>query len=74
MTNSGKRHKNEMFYKEYILQSNIKYFFVEKNRQELNRLINYYGGISNNNEIMELSRKIDEVLIEIYKKNQQMRY
>ncbi len=48
--------------------SNIRYFYIEKKRQELHKLINHYGGISNNNEIFELSRKFDDVLIELYKK------
>lgn len=48
--------------------SNIRYFYVEKKRQELHKLINYYGGISNNNEIFELSRKFDDVFIELYQK------
>lgn len=48
--------------------SNIRYFYIEKKRLELHRLINYYGGISNNNEIFELSRKFDDVFIELYQK------
>ncbi|MFV0343401.1 MAG: Spo0E family sporulation regulatory protein-aspartic acid phosphatase [Anaerocolumna sp.] len=48
--------------------SNLRYFYIEKKRQELHKLITYYGGISNSCEIFELSRKFDDVLIEHYHK------
>ncbi len=49
--------------------SNIRYFYIEKKRQELHKLINYYGGISNSREIYEMSKKFDDVLlIEYYQK------
>lgn len=48
--------------------SNVRHFYIEKKRQELHKLINRHGGISNCNEIFELSRKFDDGLIKLYEK------
>lgn len=46
--------------------SNLRYFFIEKKRQELHRLLNYYGGSVNHVEIIELAKEFDKALIELY--------
>lgn len=49
--------------------SNIRYFFIEKKRQELHRLLNYYGGSVNHIEVLELAREFDNALIELYQRD-----
>ncbi len=46
--------------------SKLKYFYIEKKRQELHRLLNFYGGSVNHIEILELAREFDNALIELY--------
>ena len=68
-TKNMKRHSYGLYDNDFAFPaSNIRYFYIEKKRQELHKLINYYGGISNNSEIFEISRKFDDVLIELYEK------
>lgn len=46
--------------------SKLKYFYIEKKRQELHKLLNFYGGSVNHTEILELAREFDDAFIELY--------
>lgn len=46
--------------------SKLRYFYIEKKRQELHRLLNFYGGSVNHTEILELAREFDNAFMELY--------
>ncbi len=44
----------------------LRYFYIEKKRQELHRMLNFYGGSVNHTEILELGREFDNAFMELY--------
>lgn len=46
--------------------SNIQYFHIEKLRLNLHKMINYNGGVMDDEEIVKLGQRFDEVIIEYY--------
>ncbi|BCJ93614.1 hypothetical protein acsn021_11830 [Anaerocolumna cellulosilytica] len=46
--------------------SNIQYFHIEKLRLNLHKMINHNGGIMDDDEIVKLGQRFDEVVIEYY--------
>lgn len=47
--------------------SNLRYFDIEKKRQEIHRLLNMYDG-SVNPEVIRLAREFDDAMIELYQR------
>ena len=48
--------------------SNLRYFDIEKKRQEIHRLLNMYDGSSDSVEVIELAREFDDAMIELYQR------
>jgi hypothetical protein len=48
--------------------SNLRYFDIEKKRQEIHRLLNMYDGSFDSVEVIELAREFDDAMIELYQR------